>query len=79
MTFMNPSLGEPVVRAAETITRELTVVGARFIMNGAHPRDVSRSLSIRSFLEGSLLPCIYIRVRVSIPSCLKADGVSAGQ
>ncbi len=34
MTFMNLSLGNPVVRAPETITGELGVVGARFIMDG---------------------------------------------
>lgn len=34
MTFMNLSLGSPVVRAAETTTGDLGVVGARFIMDG---------------------------------------------
>jgi mannose-6-phosphate isomerase-like protein (cupin superfamily) len=34
MTFLNLSLGSPVVRAAETLTGELGVVGARFIMEG---------------------------------------------
>ena len=34
MTFLNLSLGSPVVRAAETLTGELGVVGARFIMAG---------------------------------------------
>ncbi len=34
MTFMNLSLGNPVVRAPETITGELGVVGARYIMDG---------------------------------------------
>ncbi len=34
MTFMNPSLSSPVVRAAETSTGDLGPVGARFIMNG---------------------------------------------
>jgi mannose-6-phosphate isomerase-like protein (cupin superfamily) len=34
MTFLNLSLGSPVVRAAETVTGELGVVGARFIMDG---------------------------------------------
>lgn len=34
MTFINLSLGNPVVRAPDTNTGELGVVGARFIMNG---------------------------------------------
>jgi mannose-6-phosphate isomerase-like protein (cupin superfamily) len=34
MTFMNLSLTSPVVRAAETTTGSLGVVGARFIMAG---------------------------------------------
>jgi len=34
MTFLNLSLGSPVVRAAETVTGQLGVVGARFIMAG---------------------------------------------
>lgn len=34
MTFLNVSLGSPIVRAAETVTGELGVVGARFIMAG---------------------------------------------
>ena len=34
MTFMNVSLSTPVVRAAETITGSLGVVGARFILDG---------------------------------------------
>jgi mannose-6-phosphate isomerase-like protein (cupin superfamily) len=34
MTFLNLDLGSPVVRASETITGELGVVGARFIMAG---------------------------------------------
>lgn len=39
MTFLHPSLGRPVVRAADTATGELGgVVGARFIMDGG-PSD----------------------------------------
>ena len=34
MTFINLSLGNPVVRAPETITAEFGGVGARFIMDG---------------------------------------------
>lgn len=34
MTFMNLSLGAPVIRSADTITGGLGVVGARFIMDG---------------------------------------------
>ena len=34
MSFMNVSLGVPVVRAAETSTGGLGVVGARFILDG---------------------------------------------
>ena len=34
MTFLNLNLGRPVVRAAETITGDLGVVGARFIVAG---------------------------------------------
>lgn len=35
MTFLDVSLGTPVVRAAETATAALGVVGARFILDGA--------------------------------------------
>jgi mannose-6-phosphate isomerase-like protein (cupin superfamily) len=38
VTFMNLSLSEPVVRAAETTTGSLGVVGARFIMDGGPSR-----------------------------------------
>jgi uncharacterized cupin superfamily protein len=34
MTFLNVSLGNPVVRAADTVTGDLGVVGARFILPG---------------------------------------------
>ncbi len=34
MTFINLSLGNPVVRAPDTVTGELGVVGAPFIMDG---------------------------------------------
>jgi mannose-6-phosphate isomerase-like protein (cupin superfamily) len=34
MTFINVNLSNPVVRAAETTTGNLGVIGARFIMNG---------------------------------------------
>jgi mannose-6-phosphate isomerase-like protein (cupin superfamily) len=34
MSFMNLSLGSPVIRAAETVTAEFGVIGARFIMAG---------------------------------------------
>jgi len=34
VTFLNLSLGRPVARAMETVTGELGVVGARFIMDG---------------------------------------------
>jgi mannose-6-phosphate isomerase-like protein (cupin superfamily) len=34
MTFLNLSLGSPVVRAEDTVTGELGVAGARFIMDG---------------------------------------------
>jgi mannose-6-phosphate isomerase-like protein (cupin superfamily) len=43
VTFMNVSLGTPVVRAAETITGGLGVVGARFILDGG-PSDGRFSL-----------------------------------
>jgi mannose-6-phosphate isomerase-like protein (cupin superfamily) len=39
MSFLNLSLGSPVVRAAETITGELGGVGARFIMSGGPSED----------------------------------------
>jgi mannose-6-phosphate isomerase-like protein (cupin superfamily) len=34
MTFLNLNLGNPVVRATESVTGQLGVVGARFIMDG---------------------------------------------
>jgi hypothetical protein len=33
VTFLNLSLGHPVAREMETVTGELSVVGARFIMD----------------------------------------------
>lgn len=35
MSFLNLSLGSPVIRESDTVTSELGVVGARFIMDGA--------------------------------------------
>lgn len=34
MTFLNLSLGTPVIRAADTVTGDLGALGARFIMDG---------------------------------------------
>lgn len=39
MTFLNLRLGSPVVRAAESVTGKLGVVGARFIMAGGPSED----------------------------------------
>jgi len=41
MTFLNLSLGSPVVRAADTVTGELGVVGARSSWRAVHRRGAS--------------------------------------
>jgi len=40
VTFLNLNLGSPVVRAADTVTGELEVVGARFSWMAARRRAV---------------------------------------
>jgi hypothetical protein len=42
MTFLNLSLGSPLVRATATVTGDLGAVGARFIMAGGPSRGASR-------------------------------------
>lgn len=52
MTFLNLSLGSPVVRAGQTATGQMGVVGARFIMAGGPSELVGSSLTIGTNLSG---------------------------
>jgi mannose-6-phosphate isomerase-like protein (cupin superfamily) len=62
MTFLNLSLGRPVVRAAETITGELGVVGARFIVAGG-PSDGRFSLVEHPIVPRGLAAPVHIHRR----------------
>ena len=62
MTFLNVSLGSPVVRAAETSTGELGVVGARFIMPGG-PSDGRFSLVEHPIVPRGLAAPVHVHRR----------------
>jgi mannose-6-phosphate isomerase-like protein (cupin superfamily) len=51
MTFLNLSLGSPVVRTSDTVTGKLGAVGARFVMAGG-PSEGRFSL-----VEHPIVPC----------------------
>lgn len=62
MTFLNLSLGSPVVRAAETLTGELGVVGARFIMEGG-PSEGRFSIVEHPIVPRGLAAPVHIHTR----------------
>jgi len=62
VTFMNVSLGKPVVRAPETITGEFTVVGARFILNGG-PSEGRFSLVEHPIIPRGLAAPMHLHTR----------------
>ena len=62
MTFLNVSLGSPVVRAAGTVTGELGVVGARFIMAGG-PSDGCFSLVEHPIVPRGLAAPVHVHSR----------------
>jgi uncharacterized cupin superfamily protein len=59
VTFLNLSLGSPVVRAAKTVTGELGVVGARFIMAGG-PSEGRFSLVEHPILPRGLAAPVHL-------------------
>src|SRR5919197_5862893 len=62
MTFLNLSLGSPLVRAAETVTGELGVVGARFIMAGG-PSEGRFSLVEHPIVPRGLAAPVHLHTR----------------
>jgi mannose-6-phosphate isomerase-like protein (cupin superfamily) len=62
MTFLNLSLGSPVVRAAETVTGELGVVGARFIMGGG-PSEGRFSMVEHPIVPWGLAAPVHLHTR----------------
>jgi mannose-6-phosphate isomerase-like protein (cupin superfamily) len=62
MTFLNLSLGSPVVRATETVTGELGVVGARFIMAGG-PSERRFSLVEHPIVPRGLAAPVHLHTR----------------
>ena len=62
MTFLNLTLGSPVVRAAETVTGELGVVGARFIMEGG-PSEGRFSLVEHPIVPRGLAAPVHLHTR----------------
>lgn len=62
MTFLNLSLGSPVVRAAETVTGELGVVGARFIVAGG-PSNGRFSLVEHPIVPRGLAASVHVHRR----------------
>jgi mannose-6-phosphate isomerase-like protein (cupin superfamily) len=62
MTFLNLSLGSPVVRAAETITGELGVIEARFIMDGG-PSQGRVSLVEHPIVPRGLAAPVHLHTR----------------
>jgi mannose-6-phosphate isomerase-like protein (cupin superfamily) len=62
VTFINLSLGTPVVRAPDTITGEFGVVGARFIMDG-DPSDGRFSLVEHPIVPRGLAAPMHLHTR----------------
>jgi mannose-6-phosphate isomerase-like protein (cupin superfamily) len=62
MTFLNLSLGSPVVRARETVTGDLGIVGARFIMTGG-PSEGRFSLVEHPILPRGLAAPVHLHTR----------------
>jgi mannose-6-phosphate isomerase-like protein (cupin superfamily) len=62
MTFMNLSLGSPLVRATDTVTGDLGVVGARFIMAGG-PSEGRFSLVEHPIVPRGLAAPVHLHTR----------------
>jgi mannose-6-phosphate isomerase-like protein (cupin superfamily) len=62
MTFLHLSLGSPVVRSAETVTGELGVVGARFIVAGG-PTEGRFALVEHPIVPRGLAAPVHIHTR----------------
>jgi hypothetical protein len=62
MTFLNLSLGSPIVRGAETVTGELGVVGARYIMAGG-PSEGRFSLVEHPIVPRGLAAPVHLHTR----------------
>ena len=62
MTFLNLSLGSPVVRAGETATGEMGVVGARFILAGG-PSEGRFSLVEHPIVPRGLAAPVHVHRR----------------
>ena len=62
MSFLNLSLGSPVARAAETITGEFGVIGARFIMAG-DPSEGRFSLVEHPIVPRGLAAPVHLHTR----------------
>jgi mannose-6-phosphate isomerase-like protein (cupin superfamily) len=62
MSFLNLSLGSPVVRAADTVTGELGVVGARFVVAGG-PSEGRFSLVEHPIIPRGLAAPVHVHWR----------------
>jgi mannose-6-phosphate isomerase-like protein (cupin superfamily) len=62
MSFLNVSLGRPVVRVAETVTGDLGAVGARFILAG-DPSDGRFSLVEHPIVSRGLAAPVHVHRR----------------
>jgi mannose-6-phosphate isomerase-like protein (cupin superfamily) len=62
MTFLNVTLGSPIVRAAETVTGDLGVVCARFIMAGG-PSDGRFSVVEHPIVPRGLAAPVHVHSR----------------
>lgn len=62
MTFINLSLGTPVVRAADTVTGDLGGIGARFVMSG-EPADGRFSLIEHPIVPRGLAAPMHLHTR----------------
>lgn len=62
MTFLNLSLRSPVVRAAKTVTGELGVAGARFVMGGG-PSEGRFSLVEHPIVPRGLAAPVHLHTR----------------
>jgi hypothetical protein len=62
MTFLNLSLGRPVIRVRDSITGELGVVGARFVMSG-DPSEGRFSLVEHPIVPRGLAAPVHVHTR----------------
>lgn len=62
MTFLNLSLGTPVVRPADTVTGDLSALGARFIMDG-RPSEGHCSLVEHPIVPRGLAAPMHLHTR----------------